>query len=80
MTAEAGVDHVTHSTGPDGELVKTTAALAWRQGRGYFDRPRFRVFVTGAWWSDSFAGAVAGPAYSDATRAVSAGVQLETWW
>ncbi|MGJ3231990.1 MAG: carbohydrate porin [Oceanicaulis sp.] len=80
VMGEAGVDHVTNSTGPDGELVKTTAALAWRQGRAYFDRPSFRVFVTGAWWSDSFAGAVGGPAYAGDTSAVSAGVQLETFW
>lgn len=80
LIGEAGVDHVTRSNGPDGALVKTTAAIAWRAGRGYFDRPGVRLFVTGAWWSDAFAGAVGGPAYAEETRAVSAGVQLETWW
>lgn len=80
LMAEAGVDHVTNSDGPEGELVKTTAAIAWRAGRSYFDRPSVRLFVTGAWWSDSFAGAVGGPAYAGETSAVSAGIQLETWW
>ncbi|XBQ17041.1 MAG: carbohydrate porin [Oceanicaulis sp.] len=80
LMAEAGVDHVTNSQGPDGELVKTTLAVAWRDGRSYFARPSIRVFVTGAAWSESFKGAVDGPAYADETSALSAGVQLETWW
>ncbi|MEQ8404662.1 MAG: carbohydrate porin [Oceanicaulis sp.] len=80
LMGEAGVDHVTNSDGPEGELLKTTAAIAWRDGQGYFARPSLRLFVTGAWWSDSFEGAVGGPAYADETSAVSAGIQLETWW
>ena len=80
VIGEAGVDHVTNSRGPEGELFKTTAAIAWRDGRGYFARPSLRLFVTGAWWSESFRGEIDGPAYADATSAVSAGVQVESWW
>jgi maltoporin len=82
---ETGVDYVENEPlAVDGYLLKSTLALQVAQSRGYFSRPVLRVFFTGAWWSDAFAGLVGsapGDApYGDEDHGWTLGAQVETWW
>lgn len=85
VAVEGGIDVVNAETpeGTDSEtglLGKLTVAGLIRPGSDFWARPELRVFATGAVWSDNIKGAVGGPAYSDDTAGLTAGVQAEMWW
>ena len=82
LAFEAGVDHTdSEIKDREGELYKVTIAPQITPGRGYFDRPALRFFVTYASWSDEFEGEVApDSSYSTDTDGITFGIQAEAWW
>ncbi|MBX2833955.1 MAG: carbohydrate porin [Micavibrio sp.] len=86
IATELGVDYVDNELiNADGYLGKATLALQLTRGKGFFERPMVKAFVTGAKWSEDFEGQIGGsPAestsYLDDTAGVSFGIQFETWW
>ncbi|MGC6456388.1 MAG: carbohydrate porin [Coraliomargaritaceae bacterium] len=80
LALEAGFDHTDSDLNGSGELYKFTIAPQIAPGKGYFQRPVLRFFMTYALWSDDFEGLVAPDSYADETEGFSAGVQAEAWW
>ncbi len=80
LAFEAGFDRTDSDLDGSGELYKFTIAPQLAPGKGYFQRPVLRFFMTYALWSNDFEGAVAPDSYGDETEGFSAGVQAEAWW
>lgn len=80
LAFEAGFDHTDSDLEGSGELYKFTIAPQISPGKGYFQRPVLRFFMTYALWSNDFEGLVAPDSYADETEGFSAGVQAEAWW
>lgn len=87
VATELGVDYVDNNVmDVDGFLGKGTLALQLSRGRGYFERPMIKLFVTGAVWSDDFRGHIGNgnpskaTSYANDTSGTSYGIQFETWW
>jgi len=81
IAVEAGADFVDdQSSGTSGTLGKLTVCPQISIGDRWASRPVIRAFVTGAVWSDSFRGRVGGTDFSNATEALNAGMQMESWW
>jgi maltoporin len=80
LAFEAGIDHTDSDLEGSGELYKFTIAPQISPGKGYFQRPVLRFFMTYALWSNDFEGLVAPDSYADETEGFSAGVQAEAWW
>ena len=80
LAFEAGFDHTDSDLDGSGELYKFTIAPQIAPGKGYFQRPVLRFFMTYALWSNDFQGLVAPDSYADETEGFSAGVQAEAWW
>jgi maltoporin len=89
---EAGIDRVLPDTGPDPQLIKTTACLAINAGEGPGSRPTFRIFYTHGFWNDAAktsdlgvyalgqSGNRLNQIYGDKNNGGSAGIQAEAWW
>jgi maltoporin len=82
---EAGIDYVDNEVlDVKGQLSKFTLALQHSKGRGYFSRPRVRLFVTQAYWSDDFRGLIGiepdEAPYANDTDGFTIGLQFESWW
>lgn len=81
VAVELGLDTLDNEvTNLDGMLTKATVALQLSKGRGYYNRPVLRGFLTLANWDDDFQGAVGGTAYVNDTSGWTLGVQAEAWW
>lgn len=76
---ETGIDHVTPEIGEDRTLGKITAALEWREGPDFFDRPSYRAYVTYAKWDDDADAAGIAPGVSG-QDGISVGFQIEHFW
>jgi maltoporin len=76
---EAGVDHVVPETQAERTLGKLTAALEWKHGPDFMDRPAIRLFVTPATWDRHAEVAGIAPEF-DGRSGVTAGLQIEHWW
>ncbi len=82
---ENGIDYVDNEPlDVSGYLFKSTVALQIAPSSEYFSRPVFRIFTTGAWWSDDFVGLVGnspGTApYGNDDHGWTVGAQVDTWW
>ncbi|HEY3499713.1 MAG TPA: carbohydrate porin [Polyangiaceae bacterium] len=81
LALEGGLDWVKdEALATEGTLAKVTVAPQVSIGNRWASRPVIRAFVTGAFWSDDFAGRVGGPDYVDDKKGLNAGMQLEAWW
>ncbi|CAN5810316.1 maltoporin LamB [soil metagenome] len=86
LQMELGSSRVTSATGgPAKTLTKVTFAPTISAGKGYWDRPELRAFITYGKWNDAATGSVnasnnSGPVYGNATSGTSVGLQLETWF
>lgn len=79
LAVEAGVDHVVPEDGDARSLGKLTAALEWKPGPKFFDRPAIRLYATTATWDDDADAAGIAPDF-DGNNGVNVGFQLEQWW
>jgi maltoporin len=81
IAVEGGID-VVNAEGPGdtGFVGKLTVAPLIRPGMDFWARPELRAYVTAAFWNDAVQGVVGGPAYTDDTFGLTAGVQMESWW
>jgi maltoporin len=89
---EAGIDRLLPDSGPDPQLVKTTACLAFSAGDVPGARPTFRLFYTHGFWNDAAKTSDLGvyalgqsgnrlrQVYGDANNGGSVGIQAEAWW
>lgn len=79
LALETGVDHVVPEIGAGRTLGKVTAALEWREGPQFFDRPSYRAYVTFAKWDEQAeaVGIMPGRAGRDG---LSVGFQIEHFW
>jgi maltoporin len=83
---ELGTDRVTSPTGGAAQrLTKVTFAPTLTAGKGYWDRPELRAFITHARWNDAATAAVnaaneSGPVFGKSTSGTSVGLQVETWF
>ncbi len=81
LATEVGFDHTSNGLGQyDGWLRKFTIAPQIGAGRKFFSRPRLRMFVTYANWSEGLEGYVGVPVYKNKTSGLSFGLQGESWW
>lgn len=81
LVFEAGYDRVSLDNGEDRELTKFTFAPTITAGRGFFDRPQIRAFVTYSSWNDAAALADGGDnMLLGENDDVTFGIQLEHWW
>lgn len=85
LLLEPGYSQVKPSNMSTESMSKVTGAVALRPGRGYWDRPELRFFVTFASWND--AARKAGMVVNDKngkpsmdTDGTTFGVQSEFWW
>ncbi|MFD0857876.1 carbohydrate porin [Roseovarius aquimarinus] len=76
---ETGLDHVVPRTGDGRTLAKVTAALEWREGPKFFDRPSYRAYATYAQWDDDAEAAGIAPGVSG-TDGFNFGFQVEHFW
>jgi len=85
LQAELGTDKVTVPGSSAMRLTKLTLAPTLTAGKGYWERPELRAFVTYAKWNDAATSAVnaaneAGKVFGLATSGTSFGLQVETWF
>jgi maltoporin len=81
LAVEGGVDWVKDKAlDSEGTLAKITAAPQVSIGNRWNSRPVIRAFVTGAFWSDDFVGAVGGADYVATQEGMTIGMQGEAWW
>mgnify|MGYP001048572257 CR=1 FL=1 len=80
FATEAGWDYTDQKGGDSGSLFKLTFAPQITPEMSVLSRPALRAFITYAWWSDDFKGAVGSTTHQDKTAGLSAGVQMEAWW
>lgn len=80
IALEAGWDHTDTEGGARGSLGKLTLAPQISPAPSFWSRPSLRAFITYAFWSDEFRGAVAPSAHGDRTDGLSLGVQMESWF
>ncbi len=71
-TKQEGVD--------SGSLIKITLAPQITPRNTVMSRPALRVFVTYAFWSDSFVGQISPLSYGNQKDGLTFGIQAETWW
>ncbi len=76
---ETGVDHVVPEAGDSRTLGKITAALEWREGPKFFDRPSYRAYITYAGWDKDAETAGIAPGVSG-RDGISIGFQVEHFW
>jgi len=85
IATEVGLDYVDDAVlDKSGLLAKGTVALQLAGGKGYFNRPVIRLFVTEAAWTNGLRGSIgttpgAAPFAND-TSGTTVGIQFESWW
>ena len=80
LALELGWDYTKQEGGDDGSLFKITLAPQITPNNTAMSRPALRVFVTYAFWSDSFVGQVSPLSYGSQQDGLTIGIQAETWW
>jgi maltoporin len=84
LVSELGIDRVKPSGGSAANLTKFTIAPTLAAGKGFWDRPELRFYVTTAKWNDAAntqAGLAGLTGIGDGkTSGTSYGVQAEIWW
>jgi maltoporin len=84
LVGEVGIDRVKPSGGDAANLTKVTIAPTIAAGKGFWERPELRFYVTRATWNDAAntAAGVSGlTGIGDGkTSGTSYGVQAEIWW
>ena len=81
LALETGVDWVKNEDeGTSAPLAKVTLAPQVSLGGLFMSRPVLRAFLTYAQWGDEFQGQVGGNSYSDTSRGLTYGAQMEAWW
>ena len=84
LLGEVGVDRVKPSNAEAARLTKVTIAPTLAAGKGFWDRPELRLYVTRANWNgaaNTAAGATGLTGLGDnKTSGTSFGVQAEIWW
>jgi len=84
LLGEVGIDRVAPKGGDAAHLTKFTIAPTLAGGKGFWDRPELRLYVTHANWNgaaNTAAGASGLTGIGDGkTSGTSYGVQAEFWW
>jgi maltoporin len=84
LLGEVGIDRVAPKGGDAARLTKFTIAPTLAGGKGFWDRPELRLYVTRANWNgaaNTAAGASGLTGLGDGkTSGTSYGVQAEFWW
>ena len=84
ILGEVGIDHVAPKGGESANLTKLTIAPTLAAGKGFWERPELRFYVTKANWNgaaNTAAGAGGLTGIGDGkTSGTSYGVQAEVWW
>lgn len=84
ILAEVGVDRVSPQGQPTANLTKFTIAPTISAGKGFWERPELRFYVTHAKWNqaaNAAAGADGLTGLADGkTSGTSYGIQAEVWW
>jgi maltoporin len=84
ILAEVGVDRVSPQGQPSANLTKFTIAPTISAGKGFWERPELRFYVTRAKWNqaaNAAAGADGLTGLGDGkTSGTSYGIQAEVWW
>lgn len=80
LTLELGWDYTKQEGGDNGSLIKITLAPQITSNNMAMSRPALRIFVTYAFWSDSFVGLVSPLSYGNQKEGLTIGIQAETWW
>jgi len=87
LVSELGIDRVKPKDGSAANLTKLTIAPTLSAGKGFWDRPELRFYVTTAKWNDgaNAAAVAAGKTgglngIDNKTSGTSYGVQAEIWW
>lgn len=80
LALELGWDYTQQKGGEDGSLIKITIAPQITPNNIAMSRPALRIFVTYAFWSNSFIGQVSPLSYGSQKEGLTVGIQAETWW
>jgi maltoporin len=85
LQMELGTHRVTQPGADTLRLTKLTFAPTITAGKGYWDRPELRAFITYGKWNDAARAAVnannnSGPVFGSNTSGTSAGLQVEAWF
>ena len=80
LAMELGWDYTKQEGGDSGSLFKITLAPQISPNNTAMSRPALRVFVTYAFWSDTFVGQVSPLSYGSQQDGLTIGIQAETWW
>ncbi|MEN8191576.1 MAG: carbohydrate porin [Bacteroidota bacterium] len=80
LAMEFGWDYTKQNGGDSGSLFKITLAPQITPSTTAMSRPALRLFVTYAFWSDTFKGKVSPFSYGNQTNGLTIGIQAETWW
>lgn len=80
LAMELGCDYTKQKGVDSGSLIKITLAPQITPNNTVMSRPALRVFVTYAFWSDSFAGQISPLSYGNQKDGLTFGIQAETWW
>jgi maltoporin len=84
LLGELGIDRVKPKDGEAANLTKLTIAPTLAAGKGFWDRPELRFYVTRATWNgaaNTAAGSGGLTGIGDGkTSGTSFGVQAEMWW
>lgn len=80
LAMELGWDYTNQDGGEDGSLFKITLAPQITPNNTVMSRPALRLFVTYAFWSDSFVGEISPLSFGNQKDGITFGIQAETWW
>lgn len=80
LAMELGWDYTKREGVDSGSLIKITLAPQITPRNTVMSRPALRVFVTYAFWSDSFIGQISPLSYGNQKDGLTFGIQAETWW
>ncbi len=78
MQGELGISSTKPDASDTRRITKLTIAPTLTVGEGYYDRPEFRVYWTGASWNDAYLAAQ--PQFGSDKSGSSFGVQVEIWF
>ena len=77
---ELGWDYTKQEGEDSGSLLKITLAPQISPQNSAMSRPALRLFITYAFWSNSFVGQVSPLSYGNQNEGLTVGIQAETWW
>lgn len=80
LAMELGWDYTKQEGEDSGSLLKITLAPQISPQNSAMSRPALRLFITYAFWSNSFVGQVSPLSYGNQNEGLTVGIQAETWW